>query len=193
MRAALAAVLIGGAALAAAPAGAETAAPPALPPTPVLPQTPVLTLDQERLFAGSAFGRRVLGEIAAAEAALAAENRALEEALVAEERALTERRAETEPEAFRALADDFDARVQAIRRAQEAKARSLVLRLEAERQRFFEAAVPVLGQIAREAGAVAILSEQAIVLAFDRIDATDAAIARLDATLGAGAPPAAGD
>jgi Skp family chaperone for outer membrane proteins len=114
---------------AAAPAAAQAA----------LPQSPVLTLDEERLFTGSAFGKRVLAELMAAERELAAENRALEEELVA-----------------------------------------------AERQRFFEAAVPVLGDLAREAGAVAILSRQAIILSFDRIDVTDAAIARLDATLGDG-------
>ena len=154
-----------------------------------LPQSPILTLDQDRLFSQSAFGQRVLAEIAEAEAALATENRTLEETLVAEERALTERRATTEAEAFRALADAFDARVQAVRRQQDAKARELGRRLDAERQRFFEAAVPVLGEIAREAGAVAILADQAIILSFGRIDATDIAIARLDATLGSGAPP----
>ncbi|MFN3641913.1 MAG: OmpH family outer membrane protein [Gemmobacter sp.] len=155
-----------------------------------LPQSPILTLNEERLFAASAFGQRVLGEIAAAEAALAAENRALEEELVAEERALTERRATTASDAFRALADAFDTRVQTVRRTQEAKARDLARRREAERQRFFEAALPVLGQLARDAGAVAILTDQAIVLSFDRIDITDAAIARLDAVLGTGeAPP----
>ncbi len=155
---------------------------------PAVPQSPILTLDEERVFSGSAFGRRVQAEIAAAEAALAAENRRLEEELAAEERALTDRRAALEPAAFRALADAFDARVQEVRRMQEAKARDIARRRDAERQRFIEAAGPVLGEIARDAGAVAILSDQAIVLAFDRIDITDAAIARLDATLGTGAP-----
>ncbi|MFN6978121.1 MAG: OmpH family outer membrane protein, partial [Gemmobacter sp.] len=69
-------------------------------------------------------------------------------------------------------------------------ARDLARRREAERQRFFEAALPVLGQLARDAGAVAILTDQAIVLSFDRIDITDAAIARLDAVLGTGEGPA---
>jgi Skp family chaperone for outer membrane proteins len=165
------------AALLPAPAGAQQA----------MPQTPILTLDEERLFTGSAFGQRVLAELQAAERALAAENRALEEELVAAERALTEQRPTTAPDVFRSLADAFDARVQRVRQTQDAKARDLARQREVERQRFFEAAVPVLGQLAGEAGAVAILSNQAIVLAFDRIDVTDAAIARLDAMLGTGA------
>jgi Skp family chaperone for outer membrane proteins len=164
---------------AAAPAAAQEA----------LPQSPVLTLDEERLFTGSAFGKRVLAELMAAERELAAENRALEEELVAAERALTEQRPTTPPDVFRGLADAFDARVQQVRQTQDAKARELARRRDAERQRFFEAAVPVLGDLAREAGAVAILSRQAIILSFDRIDVTDAAIARLDATLGDGREP----
>lgn len=169
------------AAVAAALAGGVAAA------QPTVLQSPVLTLDEERMFTGSTFGQRVLADLTAAERALAAENRALEEELVEAERALTEQRPTTAPEVFRSLADAFDARVQRVRQMQDAKARDLARLRDTERQRFFEAAVPVLGELAREAGAVAILSNQAIVLAFDRIDITDAAIARLDATLGTGA------
>jgi Skp family chaperone for outer membrane proteins len=153
---------------------------------PAVPQSPVLTLDEERLFAQSRYGRAALAAIDADQQTLVAENRKLEAALGEEERMLTERRPSLPPAEFRRLADAFDQRVSELRRTQDAKSRDLRARRDAERQRVLEAALPVLGEIVAEAGAVAILSDQAIVLAFDRIDITDIAIARLDALLPAG-------
>jgi len=150
---------------------------------------PVVTLDQERLFADSAFGRRVTGAVEEAVRNLAAENRSLEETLAAEERALTELRATLPPDEFRALADAFDARVEGIRARQESRSRAIADYRDAERQRFFELALPVLAQAVAEAGAVAVLDTRAIVLALDDIDITDRVLARLDTTLGDGAGP----
>lgn len=158
---------------------------------PESPRSPVLTLDQERLFEESAFGARVFDQLEAASRALAAENRRLEEQLSAEERALTEERPLLPPEEFRALADDFDQMVQRIRREQEAKSVALAQFRDAERQRFFELALPVLSQIVLEAGAVAVLDNRAIFLVAAPIDMTDEAIERIDEEIGAardGAP-----
>ncbi len=146
-----------------------------------LPESPVLTLDQERLFRESHFGRRVEARLEAAQQELIAENRVLEAELAEEERRLTERRTVLAPEAFREQAEAFDARVETLRREQEAKSRALLSRHEVDRQRFFEAALPVLAAIMQESGASAILSDQAVVLSFEEIDITEAAIARLDA------------
>ncbi len=146
----------------------------------------VRTLDQERLFQESRFGERVAGELDEASRALAAENRRLEAELAEEERALSERRSELEPAEFRELADDFDERVTAIRREQEEKSRTIARRGEAEQQRFFEAALPILGELLEELELAGILDERAVILANPRFDITDEAIARLDATLGAG-------
>ncbi|WP_114967184.1 OmpH family outer membrane protein [Alkalilacustris brevis] len=151
---------------------------------PERPQSPVLTLDQERLFEESAFGVRVFDQLEAASRALAAENRRLEEQLSAEERTLTEERPLLPPEEFRALADDFDQMVQQIRREQEAKSVALAQFRDAERQRFFELALPVLSQIVLEAGAVAVLDNRAIFLVAAPIDMTDEAIERIDDTIG---------
>lgn len=176
------------------PAPAQQATPSEVP-TPVGPgfevdspiePSPVLTLDQDRLFLGSAYGRRVDGEIAAASQALAAENRAIEAKLTAEEQDLTERRPTLPAAEFRLLADDFDARVVEIRRVQDEKVKRLSSRLDEERQRFYRAAAPVLGELVREAGAVAILDNRAVFLSADRIDVTDEAIARIDRMLGDG-------
>ena len=151
------------------------------------PQSPVLTLDQERLFAESAFGRRVLAEIEEASAQLVAENRRIEAELVAEERDLTERRPNMAPEAFRDLADAFDAKAVGYRRQQDAKARALQARDEAERTAFFRAARPVLSDLVAELGGVVLLDDRGVLLASPATDLTDRAIARVDAVIGDGA------
>jgi len=150
------------------------------------PDGEVRTLDQERLFQDSRFGQRVAEELDAASRELAAENRRIESELADEERELSEKRGELEPSEFRELADEFDARVTEIRRTQEEKSRAISRRGEAEQQRFFEAALPILGELLEEHGVAAILDDRAVILSSPRFDITDEAIARLDATLGAG-------
>jgi len=150
------------------------------------PQTPLLTLDQERLFTDSLFGRRVAAELNAASDELARQNRLIEADLTSEERALTEERARLPQDEFRALADAFDEKVVGYRRAQDRKARAFQRRDEAERQAFLRAALPVLADLVAELGAVAILDDRAVLFAAQSIDVTDRAIARIDAAIGAG-------
>lgn len=144
---------------------------------------PILVIDQERLFSESRLGERISSEIEAASDTLAAENRRIEAELVAEELSLTERRSSLPPEEFRALADAFDAKVQRLRAEQDEKERALQARGEADRQAFLNSIVPVLGAIAGERGAVAILDRRAVFLSADRIDVTDEAIRRLNAAI----------
>jgi Skp family chaperone for outer membrane proteins len=180
----LAAVLL----LLAPPVAAQTVGPspqhflPAQPPA-----AQILTLDKERLFSGSLFGQAITRAIEVEVASLTAENRQIDAALEAEERSLTARRPTMEPEEFRVLADEFNERVTALRAAQDAKSKALTRMRDDGRQRFFEAAVPILAALMQDMGALAILSNEAVILSFDRIDMTDMAIARLDATLGDGA------
>jgi Skp family chaperone for outer membrane proteins len=153
-------------------------------------QTAILTVSSERMFAESAFGRRVARDIESQSAILAAENRRIEIELTAEEKELTERRPDMEPEAFRELADAFDAKVQDIRRTQDAKGRALVQFQEDEQVRFLQAARPILVELMRESGAGAILERSSVFLSANAIDITEAAIDRLDRVLGE-APPQA--
>jgi Skp family chaperone for outer membrane proteins len=151
--------------------------------------SPVVTVDQERLFTDSAWGRRVQTEVETRSRVLSAENRQIEEELIAEEQALTDLRQEMEPEAFRERAEAFDAKVQRLRAEQDAKTRELTAFREAERQRFFSEVLEVLTDVVTERGAVVILDQRAIVLSVAAIDITDAAIARIDATMGDGRQP----
>jgi len=151
--------------------------------------SPVVTVSQDRLFSGTLYGQAVQARADAASQELQVENRRIEAELAAEEKALTDQRATLPPAEFRPLADAFDAKVEGIRAAQEAKARDLIRRNEDEKKRFFDTAIPVLAQLMSEMGAVAILDQSAIVLSFDRIDITNQAIIRIDAVLGDGSAP----
>lgn len=177
-------------AAAAMAAGLAAAVPVTAQDRPAAVPSPILTVDQEQLFDRSAYGRRVRSEIEAASAALAAENRRLEAELAEEEQRLTDLRPTTDPAEFQRLAAEFDARVVEVRRTQDEKERALVRRPEEARQEFFRAAFPVLAEIVRERGALAILDTRAVLISADVIDITDEAIRRLDAALGAEGPDA---
>lgn len=147
---------------------------------------PILTIDAERLLAESAFGRAIAVEVEEAVRQLTEENRRIEAELLAEERALTDRRATLSPDEFRPLAEAFDEKVEQVRAEQDAKERALSEVGEAGRQRFFEAAVPILSDIVRERGALVLLERREVFLSADAIDITAEAIERIDAVLPAG-------
>ena len=154
---------------------------------PVSPPPPVLVVNQDALFETSAFGRSAQARLEAASATLVAENRQIEAALEAEERDLTARRATLPVDEFHALADAFNVKVEGIRKAQDSKSRSITRSRDDDRQRFFQAAAPVLAEILRERGAVMVLDQSQVVLSLERIDITADAVKRLDALIGSGA------
>ena len=161
---------------------AQQAAPAETPPVGTV-VAPVLTLDQDRMFRESAYGKSVLDRAEKDSAALAGENRRIEAGLETEERALTARRAAMTPAEFAPIADEFDTRVEAIRSAQAAKSHEITDRLEQERKTFLAAAGPILGDLMREAGAALILNKDAYIISLSSIDITDRAIERLDQRL----------
>lgn len=151
-----------------------------------LPRAPILTLDRNRLLAETRFGQAVEAQFQKDSEVLIAENLRLEQALEAEERALTDQRPTLPAEEFRKLAEEFDTKTEAIRAAQDAKSRAITSRRDAERQRFLQAAVPVLADLMRDTGAVAIFDKEMVILSLRGVDITDEAITRIDAVLGDG-------
>lgn len=151
--------------------------------------SPVLVVELERLFAESAFGLRIAAEIEEEGSQLAAENRRIEAELIAEERQITEQRPGLTPEAFRALADAFDEKVQTFRREQDAKVRAIGQRNEEGQRAFLTAAQPVLQDLMTEAGATVLLDRRVVFLSAPAVDVTDAAIERIDAAIGDGSKP----
>ena len=159
---------------------------PALAQQVAAPAPQILTLDQDLLYANSLYGKALEAKSTTATQALAAENRQIEADLAAEEAALTEQRATATPQAFRIMADAFDTKVERIRAEQDTKARDLTTARDAGRKQFFDAAIPVLADLMRTEGALAILNRSAVVLSFDAIDITARAITAIDAKLGDG-------
>lgn len=151
--------------------------------------SPVLVVELDRLFAESAFGLRIAAEIEEEGSQLAAENRRIEAELIAEERQITEQRPGLTPEAFRALADAFDEKVQTFRREQDAKVRAIGQRNEEGQRAFLMAAQPVLQDLMTEVGATVLLDRRVVFLSAPAVDVTDAAIERIDAAIGDGSKP----
>ena len=151
-----------------------------------LPQSAILTISTDRMFAGSAYGKRISAMIDAQSAVLSAENRRIEAELTREEQDLTRRRPDMEAQSFRDLADAFDQKVQANRAAQDAKARALNKIADAARVEFFQVARPILESLMREARAGVILERANVFLSANTTDITDLAIERIDAAIGDG-------
>lgn len=153
-------------------------------PLPALPQAltgpGIRVLNQDRLLRESRMGQELLADLREAEQALERENQALADTLAAEERALTDQRASLPPDEFRLRAEAFDRRVESIRAERARLSQDLARRYEAEAQRFFETALPVLTALMAEQGIVAILNPEAVILGAEWLDITDQAIARLD-------------
>lgn len=155
---------------------------------PLVFQTPFVTLDQDLLFLRSQYGRRIQMDLEAQRTDLATENSKIGSQLIAEELELTERRKELSAQEFLPLANAFDQKVQKIRSEQEGKSQALQQRLEAERKAFRGLLGPVLADLMRARGALALIDRQAVLLAADEVDITDEAIAAMDAKLGSGLP-----
>lgn len=155
-------------------------------PTLGTPLSTVAVVDTDALYQGTKLGQRMASDLEARARVLQAENKRLTESLTDEEQDLTNRRETMEPEAFRAAAAEFDARVQGIRRSRDAA----IAAFEEERQnapkRFLDSVRNILGQIMVERGAVAILNQQIVLLSLSTIDMTEDAIARIDLEFGDG-------
>lgn len=150
------------------------------------PQSPVLTVDQNRLFALSAWGRRAQADLEAEGQKIAAEHERIAAALSAEEESLTAQRQSLEPAEFRTLAEAFDSRATEIRRERAQVVEDLNARAEADRDAFYQAAFPVMAEMMHERGALAVLDRRTVFISVDAIDITDDLVERLDASLGSG-------
>ncbi|WP_424939999.1 OmpH family outer membrane protein [Aliiroseovarius sp. S253] len=146
----------------------------------------IVTIDRQRLFSETAYGRRVVATVETERTRLAQETRAAEIDLAQEEKLLTEQRGSLDPAAFRILADEFDKKVSELRAEGQVREQDFVSVLEREQSAFFDRIGPILGGMVRELGAVVILDRRAILLATRNIDITDLAIRRIDQELGDG-------
>ncbi len=149
-------------------------------------QSEILTLDPDRLFAGTEVGQRLTEQYQSERDDLIANNRELEAELRAEEQALTDARKTMSAPQFRAQADAFDAKVRSIRAENDRKVRDLERGRELAPLSLMRMAEPILVQVMRDTGGKIILDNRQVLLRADVIDITDLAIARVDAEIGDG-------
>ena len=144
--------------------------------------SPILTIDRDRMINETRRGAAMMQALEAKANDLARENQQIEADLVAEEQELTEKRATLPPEEFRALANDFDERVQKLRAEQDEKA-ALFLNREREevRNTFLRDSSNVVSEIARAKGALIVIDRRDVYISAEIIDITDAVIERLNA------------
>lgn len=140
----------------------------------------ILVINQELLLNGSNLGQHILALEQLEQAALIEEGSTKSEVFIAEELALTSQRDTLSAEEFRALADDFDTRVEAYRTESALNDRALLLRAEARRRLFFQINVPILGAILRKYRSAAILDHRSLLLFDTSLDITQEAIEQLD-------------
>ncbi|MBU3031001.1 OmpH family outer membrane protein [Paracoccus marinaquae] len=153
---------------------------------PRMAEAPLLTVDQERLFLESAWGRRAQSALEEKGRKIAEENETLAEQLSAEEAKLTEQRATLDPAEFRKLAEAFDSRATTIRRERAQAVQDLNTAADADRTAFYQAALPIMGEMMQERGAVAVLDLRTVFVSLDAIDITSDLVRRLDDRLGDG-------
>lgn len=173
---------------------------PAVPEAPALPSrtiplpqaegppalSAVLTVDQDALYLQSAWGLRAQERLEAAGEQIAAENERLTELLSGEEAGLTNQRATLAPAEFRRLAEAFDLRATEIRRERAQAVQALNTWADADRNAFFRAALPVMGDVMEQRGAAAVLDRRTVFVSLEGIDITRSLIDTLDATIGDG-------
>ncbi|TRW98267.1 OmpH family outer membrane protein [Paracoccus sp. M683] len=148
---------------------------------------PVLTVDQELLFSGSAWGKRVQAELDAAGQRLDEENDRLYNQLASEEAELTSLRKTLDPDEFRQRADAFDIRATQIRREFAQSVDDLNTDVQNERATFFQAVGPIMGRLMQERGALAVLDRRTVLVSVSSINITPDLIDRIDVELGDGA------
>ncbi|PFG63413.1 periplasmic chaperone for outer membrane proteins Skp [Thioclava sp. ES.031] len=156
-------------------------------PGPRVQSSAVLTLDWEKLYDNSLWGKRVQSEIQAASSALRKENDRIASQLEAEERKLTEERLTMPSDEFQQAADAFDKRATDIRKAQKAKADAIQSQLNQEHQTFVQTVVPLLDEVLKARGAVVVLDSRAIIRGLAQADVTQELGARVDKEIGDGA------
>lgn len=149
----------------------------------------LLTIERDQLYQRSQLGIALEAMLTGERDALQTENQQIFDALTAEENELVTLRGQTEPEAFSVLASAFDEKVQRIRQEQDLKLRTLVRRREEILNRFVTISLPLVAQVARDRGGLAVIERSQVFLVVQDIDITTDAIALIDKVYSGGNIP----
>lgn len=144
---------------------------------------PVATINQERLFAESKYGKQFNQKFKNDANILSEDNRLIEKELTDEEIALTEKRKVLPNDEFRKLAGIFNEKVETIRRDQTQKQKDLNTAGVQVQRVFFSQVQPIIIQLMQERGIQYILNEKSIFMSTNSGDITDSVIKRIDQAL----------
>ena len=141
----------------------------------------ILVLSQDDLFKKSNPGKEIIKIFEEKQTALFLEAREIEQKFILEERDLTEKRLDLKPGEFQILADEFDQRVEATRKFRAEKDRYLQQNFNRWKKNFVQLVLPLVRNIMRESGAVAVLDTGSRGFVYDqKIDITQRLILKLN-------------
>ncbi|MFL2789874.1 MAG: OmpH family outer membrane protein [Paracoccaceae bacterium] len=133
----------------------------------------MLFVNQNKLYSESIFGKGLESLFKEESSKLVVQNKKLTKNLQLEEQLLTEKRDITPSKDFKLLAEEFNFRVEKVRREQKEKASLLNRRLEDERKHFFKIVYPILLKFVVDNGAYGILDSSVFIVANENLDITD--------------------
>lgn len=151
--------------------------------------SPVLTVDQDRLFTESAWGKRALQKLDEESEKIIADNKRIEKQFSDEEAALTALRETLDPAEFRKRAEAFDVRATEVRRERARVVEELNAKTQEERTAFLQAALPIMGDVMQRRKAAVVLDRRTVFVSLEAIDITSELITEINARIGPGPKP----
>ena len=147
-------------------------------------QPGLFTVDMNKLFRSSDFGKKIISANNKARLELQNENEELESELLSEEKELSEQRKILSLEDFRPKALEFDKKVSIIRTEQSAKEENLKNKARKEEAEFYKRIYPLLYELLLDRGGLILIDQRNVILWDSTVDITDEAILLINQVLG---------
>ena len=147
-------------------------------------QSGLFTVDMNKLFRSSDFGKKIISANNKARLELQNENEELESELLSEEKELSEQRKILSLEDFRPKALEFDKKVSIIRTEQSAKEENLKNKARKQESEFYKRIYPLLYEILLDRGGLVLVDQRNVILWDTNVDITDDAIRLINQVLG---------
>ena len=144
----------------------------------------VFTVDMNKLFRSSDFGKLIILANNKARQRLQNENEELEAKLLSEEKELSQQRKLLSLDEFRPKASEFDKKVSIIRTEQSTKEENLNNKARKEKAEFYKRVYPLLYELLLEKGGLVLVDQRNAILWDSSVDITDDAIKLINQVLG---------
>ena len=141
----------------------------------------ILVLSQDDLFKKSDPGRAILEVFEQKQSKLLAEAATIEQQFIAEEKDLTQQRGKLNSEDFQILAEQFDIKVEKMRKSRADKDKKLQQNFAIWRKKFVQIVLPIVREQMSQFNALVVLDSNNRGLIYDKkVDVTDVVIKRLN-------------